>query len=71
MKDFKREAIAALGIPVLFGAGVGLIAIGNAIGSVVSLFLGLLSTHLAVEFPVVFDFVADAGPRFRAGKSVA
>ncbi len=64
-------AISALGILVLFGAGVGLIAIGNSIGSAVVPFLGLLSTHLAVEFAVVFDFVADAGPRFRAGKSVA
>ena len=71
MKDFKRAAIAALGTLVLFGAGVDLIAIGNAIGSVVVLFLGLLCTHLAVEFAVVFDFVVDAGPRFRAGKSVA
>ena len=71
MKDFRRAAIAALGILVLFGAGVGLIAIGNSIGSAVVLFLGLLSTHLAVEFAVVFDFVVEAGPRFRAGKSVA
>ncbi len=71
MKDFRRAVIAALGIPVLFGAGVGLIAIGNAIGSAAMPFLGQLSTHLAVEFAVVFDFVVDAGPRFRAGKSVA
>ncbi|MCP4069658.1 MAG: hypothetical protein GY741_15405 [Phycisphaeraceae bacterium] len=28
MKDFKRAAIAALGILVLIGAGIGLIAIG-------------------------------------------
>ena len=71
MKDFKRAANAAPSILVRFGAGVGLIAIGNSIGSAVVLFLGLLSTHLAVEFAVVFEFVVDAGPRFRAGKSVA
>ncbi|MCP4068761.1 MAG: hypothetical protein GY741_10825 [Phycisphaeraceae bacterium] len=64
-------AISALGSLVLFGAGVDLIAIGNSIGSAVVLFLGLLSTHLAVEFAVVFDFVVDTGPRFRAGKAVA
>ena len=71
MKNFKRAAIAAPSILVLFGAGVGLIAVGDSIGSVVALFLGLLSTLLAVEFAVVFDFVVEAGPRFRAGKSVA
>ena len=71
MKDLRRAAIAALGILVRFGAGVGLIAICNPIGSAVVPFLGLLSALLAVELAVVFDFVADAGPRFRAGKSVA
>ena len=71
MKNFKRAAIAAASILVLFGAGVGLIAIGDSIGSVVALFLGLLSTLLAVEFAVVFDFVVDAGLLSRAGRSVA
>ncbi len=71
MKDFERVAISALGILVLFGAGVGLIAIGNSIGSADVPFLGLLSTLLAVEFAVVFDFVVDAGLRSRAGRSVA
>ncbi len=71
MKDFRRAAIAALGILVRFGAGVGLIAIGNSIGSADVPFLGLLSAHLAVEFAIVFGFAVDAGPRFRAGTSVA
>ena len=63
MKDIKRFLIAFLTVLALFGAGVGLVALGNTSGSLFLLLLGLLLL-LALGLAIVLYFFVDVSSLF-------
>ena len=64
MKDVKRFVIALLAVLALFGAGVGLVALGQSFGSLILLLLGLGLILLSLGLAVVLYFVLDASTLF-------
>lgn len=64
MKDIKRFLIAFLTVLALFGAGVGLVALGNTSGSLFLLLLGLLLLLLALGLAIVLYLFVDVSSLF-------
>ena len=59
-----RTVISLLVLLGLFGAGAGLVALGNASGSLILLLLGLLLLLLATGLAFVLYFVLEVGSLF-------